>query len=215
MKKLIITAGILSFSLLFVPFAFAQTYENPGITSSILSINKTVQKPGSSSFVENLGTNDPKYAPGATVPFQIVVTNTGTTTLSNIQVQDHFPQFLTNASDNTASAAASIRSLAPGQSEVITLTGRVASTSALPVDQRVFCLVNRATAISGDQTSTDNAQLCVENPTVEQRVTTKGGLPVYEPQPVPVTPKTGPEALALAALLPSGALGFYLRRKSK
>ena len=215
MKKLITTAGVLISFLILIPSALAQTYENPGIKSSVLSVNKTVQKPGNSSFVENLGMNDPKYAPGNSVQFQIVITNTGNATLTNIQVADHFPQYLKNAADNSASASATIPSLAPGQSEVITLTAKIAETASLPTDQRVFCLVNQAIATSGNQTSTDNAQLCVENPTVEPGVTTKGGLPVYEPQPVTITPSTGPEAFAFAALLPGGILGYFLRKRSK
>lgn len=215
MKQLIILAGVLTSFFILVPLAIAQTYENPGVKSSILSVNKTVQKPGTSSFVENLGVNDPKYAPAQSVQFQIVITNTGNTTLTNIKVADHLPQYLKNAADNSDSVTTTIPSLAPGQSQTITLTANIADAPSLPIDQRVFCLVNQATATSGDQTSTDNAQLCVENPTVEPRVTTKGGLPVYEPQPVTSTPSTGPEAMALAALLPTGAFGYFLRRFSK
>lgn len=47
--------------------------------------------------------------------------------------------------------------------------------------------------------------------------TTKGGLAVAQPaapQPGQNTPSTGPEALVLAGLLPTGALGFLLRKKT-
>ncbi len=47
--------------------------------------------------------------------------------------------------------------------------------------------------------------------------TTKGGLAVGivpAPQPGQNTPSTGPEALVLAGLLPTGALGFLLRKKT-
>jgi uncharacterized repeat protein (TIGR01451 family) len=47
--------------------------------------------------------------------------------------------------------------------------------------------------------------------------TTKGGLPVVSPvvpQPGQNTPSTGPESLVLAGLLPTGALGWLLRRKT-
>lgn len=49
------------------------------------------------------------------------------------------------------------------------------------------------------------------------KTTTKGGLPVTSPaapQPGQNTPSTGPEALILAGLLPTGALGWLLRRKT-
>lgn len=48
--------------------------------------------------------------------------------------------------------------------------------------------------------------------------TTKGGLAVGtvpSPQPGQNTPSTGPEALVLAGLLPAGALGFLLRKKTR
>jgi uncharacterized repeat protein (TIGR01451 family) len=47
--------------------------------------------------------------------------------------------------------------------------------------------------------------------------TTKGGLAVASPaapQPGQNTPSTGPEALVLAGLIPTGVLGFLLRKKT-
>ncbi|HSA83432.1 MAG TPA: hypothetical protein VLF20_00915 [Patescibacteria group bacterium] len=44
---------------------------------------------------------------------------------------------------------------------------------------------------------------------------TKGGLPVEQPAQATTTPGTGPELLSLAALIPAGAMGIYLRRKTK
>ena len=45
--------------------------------------------------------------------------------------------------------------------------------------------------------------------------TSKGGLPVYTSPQVTQMPNSGPEALVLGALPVIGALGFYLRRKTK
>jgi hypothetical protein len=44
--------------------------------------------------------------------------------------------------------------------------------------------------------------------------TTKGGQPVYQPAPSQETPGTGPEMLGLLGLLPTGALGWFLRKKT-
>lgn len=51
---------------------------------------------------------------------------------------------------------------------------------------------------------------------------TKGGLPagrqdqpVYPPAPAKETPATGPEAFALALLIPAAAAGWYLRRQKQ
>lgn len=51
-------------------------------------------------------------------------------------------------------------------------------------------------------------------PSANSEQTTKGGLPVYDPQPASTTPDTGPEILGLAALIPAAGLGYYLRRKT-
>lgn len=44
--------------------------------------------------------------------------------------------------------------------------------------------------------------------------TSKGGLPVTQPQPVNQLPNSGPEMLALFALVPTGLAGYLLRKKS-
>lgn len=207
--------------------AFAQMYESPltpNQTSSVLGINKTVQKPGTTDFTENLNANDPKFFPGALVPFRITVTNTGSSRLSNIQVRDNFPRFLTNEKNNSSSATFSIPSLDPGKSQTFAFNGRLATAANLPADQQVFCLVNQGVVTSGTQTSTDTAQLCVQNTAATatpsasattNQATTKGGLPIYAPQSLTTTPNTGPEVLALGALFPSGILGYFLRKKAK
>src|SRR5688572_7626120 len=142
MKKLLI--GIISFFLFtgLTSPAFAQNYGNGGSRptgapqSSVISINKTVQKPGTSTFVENLDSNDPKFQPGATVPFSITVTNTVTTTLTNIQVTDSFPTYMVNSADQKSTAVFSIPTLEVGKSQTFTFNGTIASASAVPQNQR-------------------------------------------------------------------------------
>ncbi|SRR5258708_572543 len=44
-------------------------------------------------------------------------------------------------------------------------------------------------------------------------ITTKGGIPIYtSPKNVKATPSTGPETATLLFLIPTGALGMYLRK---
>lgn len=45
--------------------------------------------------------------------------------------------------------------------------------------------------------------------------TTKTGIKVFPAAELEKTPATGPEVLALAALFPTGALGWFIRRKAK
>lgn len=55
----------------------------------------------------------------------------------------------------------------------------------------------------------------VSTPVPTTPPTTKGGQPVYQPAPSQQTPGTGPETLALFGLLPTGALGYLLRKKTR
>lgn len=186
-----------------------------------LLLNKTVRNPQSGTFVENLGVNDPKYGPDQEVSFQIMVTNTGNDTLTNITVKEIFPQHVTYLSgpgtvDNAKKVVTfTIDALNPNETKTFTFTGKIAPANTLPQEKDVVCVINRVSAKIGDKESTDNAQFCIQKGAAPQPgQVTKGGLPVMPPTQVTTTPPTGPEALALLALLPSGVLGYIFRKKS-
>lgn len=195
------------------------------VTTNI-SINKTVLVPGSDTkgsngnFVDNLGVNDPKFAPGQIIKFNLDTTNTGNSNLSNITVKDIFPQFVQfipgagqeNFDANTKTLTLPIGSLSPNQSKTVTLIGKIVPSNELPSDQGIICAINQATATDnvGD-TASDNSQFCIQQPTP---VATKGGLTVFPPPQVTATPPTGPETLPLVGLIASGALGLFFNRKS-
>ncbi len=186
-------------------------------TSTNILINKTVQNPQTNAFVDNLGVNDPKYNPSQTVNFQLAITNTGTATLDKTTVQDTFPQFVSfvagpgTMSNNVLTFEAD--NLLPNETRTFTVTGKTADASTLPADATITCVVNQATATaSNGQTNQDTAQLCIEKPGV---TTTKGGLTVQSlPKKTFSAPATGPEALPLLALIPTGFIGTFLRKRS-
>ena len=62
-----------------------------------------------------------------------------------------------------------------------------------------------------NQQSSDNSQFCIQKPVLGE---TKGGLKVFPAPSVTTTPPTGPEMLPLIGLIPTGVLGFILRKKS-
>ncbi len=195
-------------------------YSGSSCSVSTISINKLVQNPKSKQYVENLALTDPNYAPNQIVPFQINITNTGNTSLTNVKVVDSFPQYTTfaggqgsyNQSQNTDTIT--VGSLNPNQSESIMVDGKVGDTNTLPQNQSQFCLVNEASVTADNiPSSTANSQFCVTQQI--SGVTTKGGLEVASPTTISKTPGTGPEALPLLALLPTGLLGALLRRKTK
>jgi len=182
-----------------------------------ISVNKTVQDPKSKVYVDNLGNNDTKYSPDQTVNFKIVVTNTGNDTLNDVTVQDALPQYLTftgkngTYDTNSRTATFTIGTLKADESRTIDVQTKVVAANALPNDQGITCVVNRAVAVSHDLTSEDNAQLCIQKTVLG---TTKGGNVVYPVPSAKTTPPTGPEALTLIGLLPTALAGFMLRKKN-
>jgi uncharacterized repeat protein (TIGR01451 family) len=225
-----IITTLTAIAVVFTRPAFADTQCTPiygggenCIQTNKLLMDKTVQNPSTKEFVNNLGVNDPKYGPTGTVVFKLTVKNNNTTALTNVKVTDVFPQYIDYVSggqsydSGTKTMTITIDKLNPGETKTFEITGKVVAANNLPSDRGITCVINQAAATVGNETSQDNAQLCVEknvltsttNPT-----TTKGGLTVYPAPVVTQTPPTGPEALALFALLPAGATGFFLRKRS-
>ncbi len=182
------------------------------------TINKLVQKPGKGGgdFVENLTINDPRFAPGQSVQFKIVVENTGDTDITNLNVVDTFPQFVTfmsgvgNASAGNTQDTFVVGSLPKGKKAEFVITAKIADAANLPSDQTITCVTNNvvATAQDGSQGS-DNAQLCIEKPIVNVQPTPQ----ILEKPFVKNIPSTGPETDVLFGLVSTGALGYFLKRK--
>lgn len=210
-----------------------------------MTLNKTAQNPQSGAFVENLGLNDAKLQPDQNTNFHVTLTNTGGNTIKKIVVEDTFPQFVTvvsgagNVDVKTNKVTFDILDLKPGESRTFTLTGKVASQSALPADKAVVCVTNTVKATNTDKAAsmlTDTAQLCIAKQGQPSQITTtitpqqvlvtpgpkagqpaqvtKGGLKVFPAPEVTQTPPTGPEMLALIGLLPLGGIGILLRKKA-
>lgn len=194
------------------------------VTAGQIVVDKKVQNPQTSVFVDNLGPNDPKYVPAQSISFTITVSNTGGTTLSRVKVQDVFPVYVQEIlgpgtlDGNVLSF--DVLNLSPGESRTFTVSAKVVASDQLP-NKTVICeinndtskpLQNKAIAIVDGQVE-DTAKFCIQKEAVGGPVT-KGGLKVFPAPVVPTTPPTGPEVLALIGLLPSGALGYFLRKKS-
>jgi len=181
-------------------------------------INKTIKNPQTGSFVDNLNINDPKFAPASSVTFNITVTNTGGSTINKTTVKDTLPQFVSFVSgpgsfdSNTKVLTFDVGNLTAGESKTFTVTAKTADQGQIPSDQGITCVVNQVMATSDNgQQSSDNSQFCIQKPVLGE---TKGGLKVFPAPAITTTPATGPEMLPLIGLIPSGALGFLLRKKS-
>jgi len=232
MNKLILSAAIFTSALVLSSspvFAGSGTY---GTTTTVcqptyggntcentsLLIDKKVADPttmtkgGVMVYKDNLGVNDAKYGAGQTVNFQIVVTNTSDSSVSNIIVKDILPEYLTitKGMDNdwkydtsSRTLSTTISSLNPNESKTFTLSAVVVSLTQLPTGQDVTCVTNQSFATLNDVTVQDNAQLCIQKT-----------MPVFPAPKAESTPKTGPEALMLFGLIPTGLGGLLLRKRT-
>lgn len=147
----------------------------------------------------------------------------------------------TNSQISGNTVTHTIDSLKAGETKHFDIAAKIVDTANLPTNQGTTCVTNQAVANTGSLVSEDTSTYCIQTvtnvtnvPTTSTGVvvnpepktpgqstttvpgtTTKGGLPVYPKTNTTTTPSTGPETLALAGLLPSGALGYFLRRKAK
>ena len=140
----------------------------------------------------------------------------------------------------TRTVTMNINQLKANESKTLNIQGKVASRDKFPTDQGIICEVNQAIANQNNKINQDNSQFCIQKdpllisppfytlPSISPNQpftppnnnqpnppNTKGGLPVYPPGATKTTPPTGPEALAVFALLPAGGLGLFLRKKAK
>ena len=190
------------------------------VTSNKILLNKTVKNPQTGMFVDNLSINDPRYGTNQSITFQLTVTNTGDSVISQATVTDQMPSYVTNVTGPGSVSKGglltfTVNNLNVNESRTYTISGTTVAANSLPSNQSVACTVNQASATVGNETSSDNSQFCIEKNATVPAATTKGGLPVMPAPKMNQTPATGAESLALLAMVPSALAGFALRRKSK
>ena len=192
-------------------------------TTPQLEINKKVQNPKSTLFVDNLSVSDPRFSASQTVTFKITVKNASTEKLSNLTISDILPNFVDFVSgvgtfdSKTNTLTLKLDKLESNEVRDFYIQAKVKSNNSLPTDQNVTCIVNQSIIEVSGKKSQDNSQFCIEKsvPAPVNPATTKGGLKVFPPTQAQKTPETGPEAIALFGLIPSAIGGMLLRRKSK
>lgn len=182
------------------------------------SINKMVEIPNTTNFTDNLNVNDSKYSAGSTIPFKIIITNTGDTKIGHIKVTDSLPQYLTFASGDGAFDANSrkitfdVNNLEAGKAQQFVVNLKVVDNNQLPSDQSTICVVNQVNAFEDSGvTAADSSQVCI----TKQIVNVTPTPVVFTTVPPKKIPNTGPEMLPLLGLIPAGISGLFLRKKSK
>jgi fimbrial isopeptide formation D2 family protein len=183
------------------------------VTTGNIGISKTVMNPSSRGYTANLTINDPKYAIGQTVNFQVTVTNNDSD-VNTITVTDTFPQYFHfvsgpgsfSANNNTLTWITT--GLAVGQSQTFTISGTI--TGSVPTG--IVCTTNQVSEVANNGDSANaSSQYCIVN-APSPTPTIPSVLPAIT---VKSTPPTGSEALVLFALLPGALTGLGFIRLSK
>lgn len=167
-----------------------------------LQIDKEVFNPQESKFVDNLGLNDHKFAPGDEITFRLKVKNVGDVKFDSVSVTDSLPSLLELTSGSTSFT---ISNLTPGDTRESEIKAKVAASGNFPGDKTIVCIINTAEVNSGGEKDRDTAQVCLERKTVGPA-----------PGAPPAIPPTGPEDwLPLLVLsLITGTTGLYLISKA-
>ncbi len=206
----VVTAFFLTlvFAIATVSVSASDTQYGPYGPSPVQSIevNKTVQRPEKSDFVDNLSPSDPRFAPTQDVFFRITVKNPTDQNLNDVTVKDFIPD-LVDVVEHPGSYDSANRVITidagdfePHQEKTYTVKARVRGQDQLPSDRGIFCLINRAHAFNSAVSDEDTAQFCAEKQVRKD---------------IPQVPAAGPE-MGLGLLL-LNALGFstgvILRKK--
>ncbi|MBI3485359.1 DUF11 domain-containing protein [Candidatus Daviesbacteria bacterium] len=196
MNKVLISSFLLALFLITVPSAFADSgttctgqYGAYGATcqTTSLSVSKLIKNPVTGELVDTLSSSGPHFLPEQTVNFRVTVKNTGNTDLTNIQVQDKFPDFTDFVSgpgsfdSNSRAENFSIDKLKPGEFRDFDIVGKIKNAASMATNS-LSCVTNFAQASVSNQNASDTALFCIENQIL---VTTT------------VLPRTGPADTAL------------------
>ena len=142
-------------------------YESPCYSYSIL-VDKMVQKPGTSDYVDNLSVSDPRYKPSEYVMFKVTIKNTSTTTFGGMTAKDYVPDYLTPAEgpgtfdSSTRIISWDAGAFAVDEQKTYYFKMQVNSQANLPTDKGLFCVINKAEASSNTTYDDDSSQLCIE-----------------------------------------------------
>ncbi len=112
------------------------------VSLTIVKLARNVTQ-GQTAFTKNISAN-----PGDTLQFQLQVTNTGTAAAQNLVIQDTLPANLNLASGSTTTF--NFISLAPGNSQTVTLSAIVAGESSFACGANTLTNTATAQAISSN-----------------------------------------------------------------
>ena len=177
--------------------AYVTTYYGEIPPAGLIELYKKVKDPSANSFVDNLGVNDYKFAPGEEIIFQIKVKNNGKIDFENVKIADYLPSYVELVSGQTE---INFQDLKPDETRDFEIKVKVVTADKLPSQQGLYCLVNKAEVVADNQKAEDTTQACIESKVLGAAV----------------QPKAGVNLLVLgSSFLGLSSLGFLLKKKIK
>jgi len=153
-------------------------------TGEIL-IDKTVKNPETDKYVDNLGVNDPKFAPGQEVSYRLEIKNNGQGTFSKVTVKDIFPSYLDFSwgplgwNSGTRTLQFDVYDLKAGESRKFEVMAKVFDKERLPADKNLICVVNNASVEADGKTDSDQTQICFEKKVLGVKVLPPTGVNIW------------------------------------
>ncbi len=152
---------------IFCPFvAMADSY-NSNSSNPVIVIDKKIRAVGETVFYDNIPSSQKTFVEGDQIEFSIKVENRGTINLTNINVVDYLPKYLTlmifpgvdNLTDNTVKTT--IDNLNPGDSKEYIIRARISDLPSSNYANSLIQLNNRACASNSQTGDCDNAKYFV------------------------------------------------------
>lgn len=188
------------------------------------SVDKQVMRAGKGGdFVDNLTASDPTYRINDSVPFRVIIKNTGKSKIDKLTAIDTLPQEVTfegagNYDDAKKTLTITVDNLESGKSKTINFSAKVISFTS---PDAIKCVSNFVRVLDKNGVNvTDSASFCLEKgapATLPQQPSSQnpqGPQVLAAPNNTKQMPPTGPEDFVLPLLSGAGALGFLLRKKA-
>lgn len=166
-RRVVIALILFASALLVSGKAYAQ-YGYGSVPSKAIRIDKLVIKPGTSDYVDNLSSADPKFSPSQDVWFKLIVKNTSQVKLNDVEVREILPAYVDfvsgpgNFDTNSRVLTFDAGDFEVDQEKEYFIKTRFVSQDKLPQDKSVVCVVNKVEAKNMDVFDEDTAQFCVE-----------------------------------------------------
>lgn len=141
--------------------------ENP----TDLTVNKQVKNPITGLYVENLGSTDATFSPGADVLFRLTIKNTSGETFNPVTIHDTLPPHLIfvggpgtydKAGQPGGTLTIKLENVIAGETRVLEILTKVADKAQLPAGQTIVCEANAAEVTALNRHDNDTAQLCIQ-----------------------------------------------------